>query len=103
MRLFVFLFVLLAVAVFAQSRADSFDASGVAVTSVLLSPLPDGGCVALACGESRSLDGGAVNRECVGPFDLKATVNVNRCNGLATSLVPRVMRALRFDVDGGAP
>lgn len=88
---------------FAQTRTDDFDATGVTTTVVQLWPLADGGCQARACGEARSTDGGATERECTDAFDVKATVNVNRCNALKDAFAGRLQRALRFDADAGAP
>jgi hypothetical protein len=98
-----FILALLAGLALAQTRTDDFDAPAVVVTAVQLWPLMDGGCQARACGEVRSLDGGAVDRECTDAFDIRAAGNVNRCLGLRDSFAPRLQKALRFDVDAGAP
>lgn len=104
MRLFVLLAVaLLAVAAFGQQRQDSFDTSAATVTEVVARPLPDGGCEARWCAEVTSSDGGTTITSCTAEFvELKATVNQNRCAGLASAGLNRVLRQLRFDVDAGS-
>lgn len=98
-----FILALLAGLALAQTRTDDFDAAAVSTTAVQLWPLEDGGCQARACGEVRSHDGGAVVRDCTDAFDVKATINVNRCNALKDAFSGRLGRALRFDTDAGAP
>lgn len=98
-----FLLALLAGLALAQSRTDSFDGAAVTTTAVQLWPLADGGCRARACGEVASADGGTVERECTDAFDVRAAINVNRCNALRDAFAGRLQKALRFDVDAGAP
>lgn len=100
---FLIVFLLFVGASVAQTRDDSFDAAAVAITAIQLEPQADGGCAARWCGEIVSVDGGATARGCTDVVQLKATVNQNRCTGLANGGVNRVLRELRFDVDGGAP
>lgn len=98
---FVLMLSLTAAGAIAQTRTDDFDGAAVRVEVVQAWPLADGGCQARWCGSITSADGGATQYECTDPVDLKATVNVNRCNGLANAGTNRVLKALRFDVDGG--
>lgn len=93
----------LAFGALAQTRTDTYDAADVAVSSLVLWPLEDGGCSARACGSVRQVDGGAGVAGCTEAFNLRAVANLNRCNGLVGAAVPRLQRALDFDVDGGAP
>lgn len=97
----VFLALLLGYSAGAQTRTDDFDGAAVRVEVVQAWPLADGGCSARWCGSVTSSDGGLTQYECTFAVDLKATVNVNRCNGLAGAGANRVLRALRFDVDAG--
>ncbi len=87
----------------AQSRRDDFDTTAYEPTSMVVSPLADGGCEAVWCGQLVSDDAGTMLRACTGVVELKATINVNRCAALAAAGAPRVLRELRFAVDAGAP
>lgn len=87
----------------AQTRSDSFNAAAVEIDEIVLRPLADGGCEARWCGGVSSEDGGVRVATCTDDVSLKATVNVNRCAGLASAGANRVSRALRFEVDAGAP
>lgn len=86
----------------AQTRSESWDAAGVAVEEIHLVPLADGGCVANWCGSVTGANG-TVARDCTGNKTLSVAVNQNRCQGLATAGVPRLQKALAFDVDAGVP
>lgn len=101
-RLIVFALVAFALVAFAQSRTDTFDPEGLVVTEVVLRPLEDGGCSARWCGDALSTDGGVRLSACTAEATLKATVNVNRCAGLAGAGLNRVGRALRLDLDAGS-
>lgn len=93
-----------AVAALAQSRSDSFDVADAVVTEVVLAPRPDGGCAARWCIEIESTDGGAALTSCTTDLvELKAALNQNRCNALASAGINRTARQLRFDVDAGVP
>ena len=94
--------VVVSLAVGAQSVTDSWDASRVVVESIALGPQPDGGCAARWCGSVASDDGGVIARACTDVVQLKATVNQNRCAGIAGAGVNRLARELRFEVDAGA-
>lgn len=95
--------VMIATVVVAQTRSDVFSESAVAVTAIHLQPLADGGCAARWCGELPSEDGGIVLRACTDVVELRATLNQNRCAALEAAGEARVLRELRFPVDGGAP
>jgi hypothetical protein len=91
-------------AALAQSRDDFYDVADAQVTEVVLLPRPDGGCAARWCIAIASADGGAALTACTpDAVELKATVNQNRCAGLASAGVNRAVRQLRFDVDAGTP
>lgn len=103
MRYLAPLFLVVSLAALAQSRTDVFDPSQVSVTAIDLQPLPDGGCAAKWCGELPSDDAGIVLRACTDVVELRATVNQNRCAALVNAGAARVLRELRFAVDGGTP
>lgn len=94
---------LLSFIVMAQNRQDTFDPASLSVDEVHLTTLPDGGCASRWCGSAVSTDGGVQLAACTDSIELRATVNQNRCAGLANAGVNRVGRALRFDLDAGAP
>ncbi len=96
-------FAILSAAVFAQSRDDFFDSADLVVTEVVLAPRPDGGCAARGCGTVSTSDGGSQLVACSDLVELKAAVNQNRCNALASAMGNRVANQLRFTVDAGAP
>jgi hypothetical protein len=93
---------LVALAAASQTRTDTFEPTELVVTEMVLKPLADGGCSARWCGVLPSTDGGVTLLACTAEFELKATVNLNRCAGLAAAGVNRVGRALRLDLDAGA-
>jgi hypothetical protein len=87
----------------AQTRTDAFDATGVNVERFTCEALPDAGWECRGCGRADSEDGGTTVRECSAWFQLGAVGNRGRADGLAAAAAPRLQRALRFDVDAGAP
>lgn len=101
-RITLLFLMLLSFIVIAQTRVDTFPSSSLTVDEVILTPLSDGGCVARWCGSAVSDDGGVQLAACTDAVELKATVNQNRCAGLAAAGVNRVGRQLRFDLDAGA-
>lgn len=101
MRFALVVFALVALVAVAQSRTVTWDGTTVQVEQVQLTPQPDGGCLAVWCG-SVATDDGPV-RACSEAMGLKAAAHVNRCSALAAAGTNRVLRELRFNVDGGAP
>lgn len=88
----------------AQSRRrDDFTPANVTITSTQLDALADGGCVVRWCGEIASDDGGARLRACTDGVELKNGPNRARCGALIAAGESRVLREMRFAVDGGVP
>lgn len=95
--------VCLSISVPAQTRRDDFTPGNAVTTQAQLEPLPDGGCAVRGCGELVSDDGGTTLRACTQQFELQTAPNRSRCAALLDTVTPRVLNALRFNVDGGAP
>lgn len=88
----------------AQSRDDSFPLANVEVSRLLLTPLPDGGCLAEWCGTADSADGGVSLPVACITRELSAALNQNRCAALMNAGVGGVAKSLRFPgADAGAP
>lgn len=102
MRLVAVVLFLVALAALAQSRTVTLDAAGYRATSTVLDVLPDGGCAVRWCGEVPDSDG-TPQRACTELVELRTSTNRNRCDALVSAGVPRVLRELRFAVDGGSP
>lgn len=101
MRFLLFVVSLISIVALAQARTVAWDGASVQVEQVQLTPLPDGGCSATWCG-SVATDDGPV-RACTAAVDLRTATNINRCGALLTAGTNRVLRELRFTVDGGNP
>lgn len=99
-RLWFVMAVLVAVGAVAQTRTDVYEGAPV-IDRMTVFPLVDGGCAVAWCGYVESADGGSRVSVCTDDVVVRATINVNRCNGLASAGIARVQRALRFDVDAG--
>lgn len=102
MRTLFLLVVMLSVVALAQLRAVTVDASSYRSGTATLEALPDGGCQARWCGEVVDSEG-APQRACSELVELRSSTNRNRCVGLLEAGAPRVLRELRFAVDGGSP
>ena len=97
---FPFAFIIAATAL-AQSHVVTYDAASVAVDTITLSPMPDGGCWLAACGRVTNSDGDT-QTTCVNGAPLQAPVNLSRCASLADRAAVRVAQVFRVD-DGGTP
>lgn len=87
----------------AQTRRDDFDPADIVQTEATLLPLSDGGCSIRWCGEVTSGDGGVTLRACPDAVELTKTANRNTCLNALQLGEGKVLRALRFAVDAGAP
>lgn len=96
------LLLLVVVPAVAQTRSDTFNASGVRVYQANMVRLDDGGCSVTWCGSLTSADGGASIQTCTPPRELTGASNRTTCLNTLDLGANRVLNSMNFAVDAGS-